>query len=647
MIENYGAAIFIFFSLILGFVFAYVLGIIRCRRIENVLLKSETRYRQIIETAQEGIIIVSLSGEILFSNKRFASMLGYPVDEIIGMPSKQLLPGDQAEQVQNARGRLSRGEAVQEKMRFKRKDGSILWTQYNATPLFDEDGIHIGNLAMHTDITERKGIEDELEAREKLYSLMIGKLPNSQIYILDKALKVHQAGGSLLDKTGFSPEMLKNKALSDIFTPELISTITASLEKAFSGEESACETFAFNMSWLNIFFPVSDMNGSIDRICILSVNITRLKNVENELLLAQEKLKLAVDTANIGLWEWDFENDVVTLDQRTEKMLCLETGNYKPSFETIGNLIQEEDLQYVKRSLNQVIKTGTRNEAVFRVRPSNNELKYLYIKSFLSRTIKGAGEKVTGTLTDVTSIKKGAEQVLLKMNQELVRMNTELKQFVHFASHDLQEPLRSVSSFAQMLEMRYADKLDAAGKEYIKFVVDGVNRMYSLINGIASYSRATARADKFEKVRMNEVLEKVTRNLNLKIREKNAVIESRRLPLVYADGVQMMQVLQNLIDNSLKFCKKDPHITVSVRTTDEFHTFIVRDNGPGISPDHFEKAFMIFNRIGNEEPGRGLGLAICKRIVEGHGGKIWVESEPGKGASFMFTIPKYKFISPQ
>jgi PAS domain S-box-containing protein len=636
-------------GLLLGFTYEYWLGQAKRKQMENVIVETENKYRQIVETSLEGIIVASPSGEILFANRKFADLLDYSIDEIIGRSANDFIPDFHIDKVEKTRQRLRAGESVQESMRFRKKDGTIIWTIYNATPLFDNEGRHTGNLALHTDITEKKKIEEELEAREKMYSLMISRLPNSIIYVLDKELKFLQTGGCHLEKTGFTPDMLKDKSLQDVFTPDIISIIKPSIEKAFKGEESDCETFFSNTSWLNLFVPVSDKKGTIDKVLMLSVDITNLKKVERELLIAQQKLEIAVDNANIGIWEWDFGKDLVTLDSRTEKMLSIEKGNYERSFSTIGNLIQEEDLPYVKRSLNQVIKTGNQNEAVFRVKLPNKVMKYLYSKAFLDKTIAGKGEKLTCTLSDVTSIKKGAEQVLLKVNQELTRMNTDLKQFVHFASHDLQEPLRSVSSFAQMLEMRFADKLGDDGREYIRFVVDGVNRMYSLINGIASYSRATATAEKFEKVRMNDVVEKATKNLNLKIREKNAVIESRKLPVVYADEIQMVQVFQNLIDNSLKFCKTTPHVIISVKSSEDAYTFIVKDNGPGISRENFEKAFRIFNRLGSEDQvsGRGIGLAICKRIVEGHGGKIWVESEPEKGASFLFTVPKYKFISMQ
>ena len=173
--------------------------------------------------------------------------------------------------------------------------------------------------------------------------------------------------------------------------------------------------------------------------------------------------------------------------------------------------------------------------------------------------------------------------------------------------------------------------------------------MYNLLNGLLAYSRVQAKGKEFQKVRMNEVLEKVIKNLSISITEKQASIESKRLPVIFADEYQMIQLMQNLITNSIRFNKGNPGIQISVRSTDGFHTFSVKDDGIGIEPQYFEKIFMIFQRLNHNEvfEGTGIGLAICKRIVERHGGKIWVESEPGKGATFLFTIPKYKFITLQ
>ena len=199
-----------------------------------------------------------------------------------------------------------------------------------------------------------------------------------------------------------------------------------------------------------------------------------------------------------------------------------------------------------------------------------------------------------------------------------------------------------VSSFTQMLEKRYADKLDQDAKEYIRFAVDGAKRMYELINGLLSYSRVQTKGKQFVRVDMNSVFDIVSRNLTLMISEKNAALTKKDLPVLYADESQMIQLIQNLAENGIKFSLISPRVHFSAYDENDHYLFSVRDEGMGIDPQYFDRIFKIFQRLMPKEEyaGTGIGLAVCRRIVERHGGKIWVESEPGKGSTFFFTIPK-------
>ena len=639
--------VFIFLGLLFGFAQTHWALLAKRKHIEEALRKSEERYRKIVETSLEGISITSPEGDIIFTNKRFTEMLGISLNEIIGRPETQFITEEQRVRLQEVRNNLKRGNNVQEVMKFVRKDGAVIWTLFNASPIYDGEGNHMGNLAMHTDITHRQKLEDELALRERLDDLMISHLPNSALYILDSNMKFIKSGGHLLKRIGFNDEMLKGKTVREILPPEIFSVMELSFHKALNGEEASCETFFRDMYWLNIFVPVFDQEKKVDNVLFLTTDITSHKNIENELRLAQDKLNIALENANLGIWEWNLDTDKVIWDERSGKMFGFECGISEEPYTSLGKYIQEEDLPHVKQAINQIIKSGDRNETVFRTKPVNGDVRYIYAKAFLNKSREGNPQKIIGTFFDVTSIKKGTEQVLLKMNQELIRSNKDLQQFAYVASHDLQEPLRMVSSFTQLLELRYHDKLDKDGREYIKFAVEGANRMYSLLNGLLAYSRVQARGKEFHKVKMNDILEKVLNNLSLKITEKQAKIEIKKLPVIYADENQMIQMVQNLIDNSLKFNRDIPNIIISCRSSNEYHTFSIKDDGIGIEPQYFEKIFMIFQRLHQNESfdGTGIGLAICKRIVERHGGKIWVESDPGKGSEFLFTIPKYKFIS--
>jgi light-regulated signal transduction histidine kinase (bacteriophytochrome) len=223
----------------------------------------------------------------------------------------------------------------------------------------------------------------------------------------------------------------------------------------------------------------------------------------------------------------------------------------------------------------------------------------------------------------------------------LKRSNQELEQFAYVASHDLQEPLRMVSSYTQLLERRYKDQLDQDARDFIFFAVDGANRMQHLINDLLDYSRVTSRGKPFAKLDLSTVLGHAIANLQKKVEETGALIVNDDLPFVYGDEVQLVRVFQNLLDNAMKFRGTDPpRINVSAKTFDDKIQISITDNGIGIDKIYSDRVFTIFQRLHTkiEYPGTGIGLAICKRTIERHGGKIWFESEPGKGTTFYFTL---------
>jgi signal transduction histidine kinase len=230
-----------------------------------------------------------------------------------------------------------------------------------------------------------------------------------------------------------------------------------------------------------------------------------------------------------------------------------------------------------------------------------------------------------------------------ELSRDLVRSNNDLEQFAYVASHDLQEPLRAVSGFVELLRRDLGETLDDKRTEYMKYVVDGVYRMQSLIHDLLEYSRIGTKGNPPQSTNVKEVLDKAILNLHKSVEESGATVQAQNLPVVRMDPIQLEQLLQNLVGNALKFRSKisHPEITVSSSRGAGHWLLCVQDNGIGIDPRFAERIFLIFQRLHtrNEYPGTGIGLALCKKIVERHGGKIWVESKPGEGASFFFTIP--------
>lgn len=236
-----------------------------------------------------------------------------------------------------------------------------------------------------------------------------------------------------------------------------------------------------------------------------------------------------------------------------------------------------------------------------------------------------------------------AEEKLRRRTEELARSNSELEQFAYVASHDLQEPLRMISGFTQLLAGRYKGKLDKDADEFIAFIVDGTTRMQRMIEDLLAYSRVGTRGKPFEPTNLGDILNQAVTNLKVPVEENKAVIIHDPLPTLMADATQMVQLFQNLISNAIKFRKKEesPRIHISAKKDKNEWLFSVRDNGRGIAPEFMDYLFQLFQRghTASEYPGAGIGLAICKRIVERHGGRIWAESELGKGSTFYFTIP--------
>jgi PAS domain S-box-containing protein len=252
----------------------------------------------------------------------------------------------------------------------------------------------------------------------------------------------------------------------------------------------------------------------------------------------------------------------------------------------------------------------------------------------LTPVATGEGLFVIGSIVDITE-RKNAEL-------ELRRSNAELERFAYVASHDLQEPLRSVASYVQLLSRRYRDRLDADANEFIDFAVNGAKRMQQLIEDLLTYSRVGTRGGSPVPTDAGALLDTAVEALRVAIEESGARVTHDALPTVRADPAQLAQLMTNLVGNAIKFRGREPpcvHVG-AVRDGDRW-TFSVRDNGIGVDPQYFERIFVIFQRLhGREEyPGTGIGLAICKKIVERHGGEIWVESTPGQGATFSFTIP--------
>ena len=248
-------------------------------------------------------------------------------------------------------------------------------------------------------------------------------------------------------------------------------------------------------------------------------------------------------------------------------------------------------------------------------------------------------------ILDITEIKK-AEEELKRLSEELARSNAALKDFAYIASHDLKKPLQTIESFSKLLARRYKGKLDAKADEFISYIVEGVQRLQMLIKDLLEYSQIETKAKNIKPTDFSFIVEEAMSNMKTAIDESNAVVTYNKMPTIMSDPQQMISLFQNLIDNAINFrSNKAPRVRISAERKGDEWVFAIRDNGIGIDPENFEKIFVMFQRLhgSTDYPGTGIGLSICKKIVERHGGRIWLESETAKGSTFYFTIPDRQY----
>jgi PAS domain S-box-containing protein len=354
--------------------------------------------------------------------------------------------------------------------------------------------------------------------------------------------------------------------------------------------------------------------------------------------------KLILDSAGDGIYGLDTEGKVTFINPAAIKMLGLEDGQIigKP----MGQVMQHRkaDGTTFPAGCSPILATledgrsrqGT--EELFQ-RMGTMTIPVDYVSTPIFERGKLTGAVVS--FRDVTERQRAA-QALADKARELARSNTELEQFAYVASHDLQEPLRMVSSYTQLLARRYKGKLGSDAEEFITYAVDGATRMQRLIQDLLAYSRVGTKGREFVPTDCEVLLDRVLRDLRVAIEESGAVVTHDPLPIVRVDESQIGQLLQNLIGNAIKFCTQEPPLVhVSGKRNGKAWIFSIQDNGIGIDPQYAERIFVIFQRLHKREeyPGTGIGLAVCKKIVERHGGRIWVESNSDKGATFYFTIP--------
>lgn len=373
----------------------------------------------------------------------------------------------------------------------------------------------------------------------------------------------------------------------------------------------------------------------------------------NQALQASQKLLAeAQQISHIGSWEWDVASNRMSWSDELYRVHGLKPQEHLITYEMFLQYVHPDDRQLVREILEKARHDHQPfgfNHRIFR--PDGAE-RLLGVRGEVIVDGGGQAIRLVGTGQDVTEQRK-AEEELAERRIALERSNAELGKFAHVVSHDLQEPLRMIRSYTQILEKRYNGKLDADADIFIRFVVDGAARMQKMVRDLLYYSEVGQRKRLLELTDCATILNRTLSNLQAAIDESHAVVTHDPLPMVAVDPTELTQLLQNLLSNAIKFHgDKPPKVHVSARASTKVRVgpaqrltrgwmFSVRDSGIGIEPQYFNRIFEVFQRLHGpaEYPGTGIGLAICKKIVDEYGGRIWVESEVGKGSCFNFTIP--------
>ena len=365
-----------------------------------------------------------------------------------------------------------------------------------------------------------------------------------------------------------------------------------------------------------------------------------LDAVSQDLKRSDERLKLAIEGGELGLWDWNIETNEDWFSDRWLEHLGYRPGEIDYHFDTFLEHLHPDDSAKVMDAIDSHLKKDLPYNPEFRMRTKSGE--YIWVEAYgkALRDAQGEPTRMSGTLISTTERRK-ALHLLDQRTKELERSNADLANFAYVASHDLQEPIRKIVGFSQLLERNLADRLDETSEQYLNFMADGAKRMQRLIQDLLAYSRVGNKPLSLDEVDVRKVVSNVALDLKTQLDAAGAQLVIGDLPVIWADEMQLEGLLENLIGNAIKYRRDEPLvIEVGFERCEEGYLFSVKDNGIGIAAEHRDAVFEIFKRLHglSDYPGTGIGLAICKQVAERHRGRIWVKSVAGEGSEFKFII---------
>lgn len=548
------------------------------------------------------------------------------------------------------------------------------------------------NEMLKAEARQRARTEEELRKSDEKFRGIVETMTDL-IWETDEDGRFTYVSPRASDLLGYSPEELLGRRPWEFTAPGEAERLREAFAPAAGGREpfSLFENENIRKDGTPVVLetsavPVFGKAGAFAGYRGIHRNVTPRKEAEDALKRSNERLENAQRIARLGGWEWDIEKDEIHWSDEIYRIFGVEPGEFGATYEVFLGFVHPEDRMAVHRNVTEALTLRKPYSIEHRIVLADGTVKVVHEQGEVRFNQTGSAVAMSGTVQDITErkqideqlrlyrdhlrelveeriadlhelneklkfeveIRKKAEDAVNSMNAalekravELEQVNKELEAFTYSASHDLQEPLRVISGYVQLLGRRYKGRLDKDADEFISYAVDGVARMQRLIADLLSYSRV-GRLSALTPVDFEAALSRAKANLRVAIEESGAIIRHGVLPTVLADESQVDQLLMNLLNNAIKYRgKATPLVTVNASKEDGEWLFSVSDNGIGIDPKYSEKVFDIFQRLhgSGEYPGTGIGLSICKKVVENHGGRIWVESLPGAGSTFYFTIP--------
>ena len=600
------------------------------KRAEAELIAKERRWAITLASIGDAVIATDTGGKITFMNAVAEGLTGWSLREAEAKPITSVFnvinEYTKAKVENPAAMVLEKGTiaGLANHAVLVRKNGDEVPIDDSAAPISDHDGNLMGAVLVFRDITKRKEAEDIARHLASFPQLnpnpVIEVDPSGKIRFFNPCIQ------KILEDAGMDKENLS------VFLPPDMDDIF----KNWDGKTA----FSLNREIIvkdRVFEEVVHLTPQFNVARIYASDITERKRAQEGMRM----LAAVVQSADDAIIAKDLRGIITSWNTGAEKLFGYKAG------EAIG------------RNISFLLPSGRMDEApeiIEKIKRGE------HIEHFETERMRKDGTVVPVSLTfsavkdesggiigvskvarDIAA-RKRAEREKEQLLSDLARSNRDLEQFAYIASHDLQEPLRTTAGFLGLLQKKYEGKLDAGADEYIRIAVDGAHRMQNLIRDLLSYSRIGWAGVEFKQINANEAFAEAVSNLAGPIQESGAVISKDDLPAVVGNETHLVQLFQNLIGNAIKFRRPDasPEIRIGVRSEAKDWVISVRDNGIGIKPKHYERIFQIFQRLHTREqyPGTGLGLALCKQIVERHKGRIWIESVPGEGTTFFFTLPK-------